>query len=104
MPGISRRAATSRRARSCGWLLAMSAPFRYARILNAFSFLISRRSAISRSTRAIAALSNAEAVRLEMEVQDAGAASRQGGGNRVAAVRRTVAEQTPTAAGTAYFR
>ena len=40
-----------------GWLAAMSAPLRYARILKGLSLLISSRSAISRRIRAIARLS-----------------------------------------------
>ena len=74
MPGISRRPAASSAASSCGWLATMSAPLRYARILNGLSFLISRRSAISRRMRAIARLSKPQAFRLDAVVEHARAA------------------------------
>ena len=78
------RAARWRRASpaSCGWLATMSAPLRYARILNGLSFLISRRSAISRRMRAIARLSNPQAFRLDAVVEQARAAARERGGDR----------------------
>src|SRR5262245_29715852 len=101
MPGISRSPRSSSMANACGWLEAMSAAFRYARILNGFSSLISRRSAISRRMRAIAALSNLKPFRLDAVVQHARAAGGQRLCDRGAAVGRTVAEQAPTPAGPA---
>ena len=59
MPGHSRSRVASRPATGSGLLATMSAPLRYARILNGFSPLSSSRSAISPSTRAIATLSRA---------------------------------------------
>src|SRR5260370_27283474 len=86
----------------------MSAPFRYARILNGLSSLISSRSAISRSTRAMPALSmrvplDAEAFALDGVVEQPRTAVGQRARNRGARVRRSIAEQTPSAAGTADF-
>src|SRR5262245_15446885 len=76
----------------------MSAPFRYARILNGFSSLISRRSAISRRMRAMAGLSNLEPFPLDPPVEHAGAASGERGGDRRLYVRWSIAEQTAAAA------
>src|SRR3954465_2709373 len=82
----------------------MSPPFRYARILNALSFLMSRRSAISLKILAISWLSNPKAFGLDVIVEEPRAA----GGKRVrdpcAGCRRTVAEQAAAAAGAAYLR
>ena len=93
MPGISRSPVSSRSESSCGWLAAMSAPLRYARILKGLSFLISRRSAISRRIRAIARLSNPQPFHLDAVVEHARAAVGQRGGDRRPRLRRTVAEQ-----------
>src|SRR3989442_6738657 len=82
----------------------MSAPFRYARILNGLSFLISRRSAISRRMWAIARLSNSQAFDLDSVVEESRAAGRERLGDRRSCRRRTVAEETPTAARAADFR
>src|SRR5437899_13057414 len=101
MPGISRRPASSKRERSWGWLAEISAPFRYARILNGLSLLISRRSAISRRIRAIAWLSNSKAFGLDAVVQEARAAVRQRRRDRRACRGRTVAEQTAAASSAA---
>ena len=76
----------------------MSAPFRYARILNGLSFLISRRSAISRRMRAIARLSKPQSFGLDAVVEHARAAGGQRRGDRRARLRRTVAEETAAAA------
>src|SRR5688572_9472911 len=57
MPGSARRSPGVRSATRSGWCAMVSAALRYARILNGFSFLISRRSPISASTRATARLS-----------------------------------------------
>src|SRR3989475_7997857 len=82
----------------------MSAPFRYARILNGLSFLISRRSAISRRMCAIARLSNSQAFDLDSVVEESRAAGRERLGDRRSCRRWTVAEETPTAARAADFR
>src|SRR5262245_59193862 len=101
MPGISRSPRSSSLANACGWLEAMSAAFRYARILNGFSSLISRRWAISRRMRAIAALSNLKPVRLDAVVEPARHAGPQSVRDCGAAFGRAVAEQAPTPAGPA---
>src|SRR5688572_15046557 len=103
MPGISRSPVTSSVATSWGWLAIMSAPFRYARILNGLSSLISRRSAISRRMRATAALSNPEAFRFDPVVEQARAAPRQRLGDGCPGGRRAVAEQAASAAGAAHL-
>ena len=87
MPGISRSPVSSSRDSSCGWLATMSAPLRYARILNGFSFLISSRSAISRRMRAIAGLSKPQAFGLDPVVEHAGAAGGERRGDRGARAR-----------------
>src|SRR5438045_3558556 len=81
----------------------MSAPFRYARILNGLSFLISRRSAISPRMRAMARLSNAEAFHLDLEIEHACSARREGVGDRLARRGRSIAEEAPASAGAAYL-
>src|SRR5262245_17475903 len=81
----------------------MSAPLRYARILNGLSFLISRRSAISRRMRAIAWLSNHEPFGFEPEVQYARAAFRERSFDGRLCGRRAEGEQTPAAAGAAHL-
>src|SRR5688572_28033390 len=79
----------------------MSAPLRYARILNALSFRISRRSAISLRMRAIARLSKPETFHLDPVVEHARAARGQRAGNRRPGVWPTVAEQASAPSGTA---
>src|SRR5437762_13777131 len=79
----------------------MSATFRYARILNGFSFLISRRSAISRRMRAMAALSNAQTFHLDLVLDHARSARGQRGRDRLSRGRRSIAEQASAAAGAA---
>src|ERR1700704_2866813 len=76
----------------------MSAPFRYARILNGLSLLISSRSAISRRIRAIARLSKPQTFRLDAVVEQARPAVSQGGGDRRMRLGRAVAEKTAAAA------
>src|SRR4051812_34638859 len=104
MPGISRSPASSSFESSCGWLLTMSAPLRYARILNGLSSLISSRSAISRRMRAMATLSNPQAFAFDAVVEEGRAAGRERGCNCLAGGRRTVAEQAAAAARAAHFR
>src|SRR5262245_5952107 len=104
IPGISRSAVSSRVASSCGWLLAISATLRYARILNGLSPLISRRSATSSRMCAMAALSNPEAFCVDVKVQDASAALTERRGDGGSAVGRAVAEQAAATACPAYFR
>src|SRR5882724_10984099 len=72
----------------------MSAPLRYARILNGLSSLISRRSAISLRMRAIAALSKPEALGFDPILEQARAASGERRRHRRSGRRRAVAEQT----------
>src|SRR5438105_3639396 len=79
----------------------MSAPLRYARILNGLPSLISRRSAISRRMRAMEELSmplDAKPLALDRVVQNAGATRREGFRNRLARGGRPVAEETPAPA------
>src|SRR5207302_8206501 len=101
MPGISRSAAVSSAERSCGWLETISAPLRYARILNGLSFLISRRSAISSRIRAIAALSKPQSFCLDPVFEEPRAACGKRGTNRRLRFRRPVREKAAAAAGTA---
>src|SRR5438270_6488451 len=82
----------------------MSAPFRYARILNGLSFLISRRSAISRRIRAMAGLSNPESVGLDVVIEHARTPAGERFGDRVAHFRRPIAEQAAATARTADLR
>src|SRR4051812_23559365 len=79
----------------------MSAPLRYARILNGLSSLISRRSAISRSRRAMDPLSmalHAQAVAFDRVVEQAGAAVDERLSDGRARAGRSVAEETSAAA------
>src|SRR5205814_7060437 len=82
----------------------MSAPFRYARILNGLSFLSSKRSAISWRMRATPRLSKLQPVHLDPIVENPRAA----GGQRVGDGRPgrgwSVAEETPAAARAADLR
>src|SRR4051794_27789773 len=82
----------------------MSAAFRYARILNGLSPLISSRSATSRRTRAIAWLSKPQTFGLDAVVEHARAAGRERLGDGRADTGRAVAEQAAAAAGAAHFR
>src|SRR5262245_58808269 len=82
----------------------MSAPLRYARILNGFSSLISRRSAISRRIRAIAALSKPEAYGFDAVVEQPRASGGERLGNGVPGSGRTVAKEAASAACAAHFR
>src|SRR4051812_4504461 len=81
----------------------MSAPFRYARILNGLSVLISSRSAISLRIRAIARLSKPQPFGLDAVLEQARSATGQRGGDRRARLWRTEAEKTATAARTAHL-
>src|SRR5688572_24647604 len=101
IPGSSRNCASVRRATGSAVVRTTSAADRYARILNAFSPLISSRSAISPRARATAALSTHEAFVFEAEVQDAGAAGRERRRDRLLAVRWPVAEEAAASAGAA---
>src|SRR5215470_17154213 len=101
MPGIERRPASSRLDTACGHVAIVSAAVRYARTLNAFSPLISSRSAICASTCAACLLSTRESVALEGEVENAGAPGGERGPNRVARFGRSIAEETPAAASAA---
>src|SRR5438067_13040476 len=75
----------------------MSAPLRYARILKGLSSLISRRSAISRRILAIATLSNPQAFRLDLVVEQPRAAGGERRGDRALRVGRAVADQAAAA-------
>src|SRR5688572_28018819 len=85
------------RATGSAQAASVSAAVRYARILKAFSPLISSRSAISAKTCATCLLSTGEPVPFDPEIEHAGAAGGQRVANRVAAVRWAVAEETPAA-------
>src|SRR5262245_44700602 len=85
----------------------MSPTFRYARILNGFSFLISRRSAVSWRTREISLLRiarhggpsiDSQTIRLDLVVEDAGPSLGEGSRDRVMRSRRSVTEQATAAA------
>src|SRR4029077_9737852 len=82
----------------------MSALFRYARILNGLSSLISRRSAVSRRMRAIAWLSKPQAFSLDAVVQKTRAAGGERLGDRLSRARGAVTEQTAASSGAADFR
>src|SRR5439155_12712687 len=71
--------------------------------LNGLSSLISRRSAISRRMRAIARLSNLEALGLDMVVEQPRAALRERVGDRGSRAWRTVANHAPAAARAAHL-
>src|SRR5437870_2188061 len=81
----------------------MSAPFRYARILNGLSSLISRRSAISLRIRAIATLSNPQPFGLDAVVENARATGGERVGHRSARLGRAVTEQAAATAGAAHL-
>src|SRR5687767_13274870 len=99
MPGRSRSCLPSRRETASGQVPTVSAAVRYARILKAFSPLISSRSAISPRTCAIGPLSTCEAVLLEPEREQARAAGPERVLDGRLAIRRAVAEQAAAAAG-----
>src|SRR4029450_8140600 len=82
----------------------MSAASRWARILNGFSSLISRRSAISRRMRAIATLSKPESFGFDAIVEHARAAGAERLLDGRSTLRRAVAEQTAAAAGAPHLR
>src|SRR6476619_3361447 len=82
----------------------MSAPFRYARILNGLSFLISSRSAISRRIRATAWLSNPQALGFDVIGEESGPAAGESGADSFMCRRGTVAEEAAAAPGAAHFR
>src|SRR5262245_11841808 len=82
----------------------MSAPFRYARILNGLSSLISRRSAVSRRMRAIAWLSKPQTFSLDAEVQKTRPAGGERFGDRLSCRRGAVAKETAASSGAANFR
>src|SRR5687767_9340590 len=104
MPGRSRSCASSSRDTASGHAAIVSAAPRYARILNAFSPLISSRSAISANTRAIGWLSTRETVALDAVVEE----PRTAAGERVPdsrpLVRGPVAEEAPATACSADLR
>src|SRR6478736_8827917 len=81
----------------------MSAPFRYARILNGLSFLISSRSAISRRIRATAWLSNPKSLGFDAIGEEPGPAAGERGADRFMCGRWTVAEEAAAASGAAHF-
>src|SRR5439155_2100702 len=103
MPGISRSSAASSVASRCGWLAAISAPERYARILNGLSFLISSRSAISPRMRAMARLSKPQAFRFDVILEQARTSRSQRRSDGVARRWRAVAEEAAAAARSAHF-
>src|SRR5688572_2900593 len=82
----------------------MSAALRYARILNGLSALISRKSAISRSTRAMATLSNPKTLGVDPVVENPRPAGHERVSNGLPRVRRAVTEKTAAAAGAADLR
>src|SRR5436305_6662515 len=75
----------------------MSAPLRYARILKGLSSLISSRSAISRRTRAIAALSKTQTFGFDAEVEQPRPAAAERRRDCRLCVRRSVREQAAAA-------
>src|SRR5687768_8875652 len=101
IPGIARSCASSSRATASGQAAIVSLADRYARILNAFSPLISSRSATSPSTCAMARLSTHQPVLLEGVVENRGAAGGKGFGDVAAPLRRAVAEHAAAASGAA---
>src|SRR5438093_6482196 len=82
----------------------MSALFRYARILNGFSSLISSRSAISRRIRAMARLSNAETFGFDLEIEQTRTAGGECFRDRRARPGWAVTDQTAAAARAADLR
>src|SRR5688572_9597117 len=103
MPGNARSWESSMRATGSPHADRVSAAVRYARILNAFSPLISSRSAISAKTCATCLLSTRETVPFDAEIEQARAAGGKGVADRAPATRRPIAEQAPAAAGAANF-
>src|SRR5919204_3463210 len=82
----------------------MSAPLRYARILNGLSLRISRRSAISRSICAIAALSKLQPFHLDPELEHPRASRGKRVSDGGSGLRRPEAEQTSATARAAHLR
>src|SRR5689334_20265591 len=104
IPGRARSSASVSCATPSLHAATVSPAERYARILNAFSPLISSRSAISPNTRATLRLSTRQAVALDPVVEQPRAA----GGERIAdgsvRLRRAVAEHAATTPGAADLR
>src|SRR6187455_1078989 len=101
MPGSSRSCASVICATPSPHAAMVSAADRYARILNAFSPLISSRSAISPRTCATARLSTREAVPLDAIVEQPGAAGSERFTDGAVCLRRAIAEHAAAAAGAA---
>src|SRR5262245_35120033 len=92
------------RAMASGQVAMTSAAERYARILNAFSFLISSRSAICASTCAMDLLSTRQPVALERVVEQPRASAGEGSSDLVARCWRPVAEHAAAASSAADLR
>src|SRR5436190_17083082 len=101
IPGIARSCVSFMRATASPVVAMVSAAERYARILKAFSPLISSRSAISPSTCAIDPLSTGEPVALEGEVDEPGAAAGERLADGRGRFRRAETEEAPPAPGPA---
>src|SRR5262245_56619947 len=101
MPGSARSCPSSRGETGSPHVLIVSAAVRYARILKAFSPLISSRSAISANTRAIWRLSTNQSVAFDGEVEKAGPSFHKCISHRVASIGRAEADETAPAAGAA---
>src|ERR1041384_4082598 len=97
MPGSARSCVSFSRETASPAVATVSAADRYARILKAFSPLISSRSTISPRTCAIEALSTGQPVPLEREVDHAGAATGERLPDRGSGFRRTETEQAAAA-------
>src|SRR5687768_10241653 len=91
------------RATGSAQAASVSAAVRYARILKAFSPLISSRSAISAKTCATCRLSTDEPVPFDAVLEHAGAASGQRVANRFTSLRWAVAEEAPAASRAAHL-
>src|SRR6185436_8036232 len=98
---MPRSCASVIRATASPVVAMVSAADRYARILNAFSPLISSRSAISPSTCAIDPLSTRQPMALEGEVEQPGTAAGKRLADAGVGLGRTVTEQAAPAAGAA---
>src|SRR5687767_14779353 len=103
MPGSPRSWASVSPATCSPEVCTTSAADRYARILKAFSPLISSRSAMSDSTRAMAALSTHEPLPLEAVVEHPRPAGLERRANAALPRRRTETEQAPPAPGAAHL-
>src|SRR5918992_4477924 len=91
------------RATGSAHAASVSAAVRYARILKAFSPLISSRSAMSAKTCAIWRLSTRQAVPFDAEIEQAGAACGQCVANRITPLRWAVAEEASAASRATHF-